>query len=102
MDQLTWLHNADIPLIAPFVISGIICVGVWVGGVFKHRVTGWTICIVGHLSFMLYGVMAERYGFLFIPPLTALGLVITIRRYQNEQFAQLLVELSYKETTKEE
>lgn len=67
----------SITTILPFVISGLICVGVWAGAL-GNRQVGWSICIVGHLSFMLYGVYAHRYGFLLVPPITATGLAYSI------------------------
>lgn len=38
------------------------------------------VCLAGHLSFVIYGAVTDQPGFLFIPPITATGLVVGIVR----------------------
>ena len=74
----------DLTTILPYVISGIICVGVWAGAL-GNREVGWSICILGHLSFMMYGVYSGRHGFFIVPPFTATGLVVSIVRERRRR-----------------
>lgn len=94
--MITWL---------PYVISGLICTGVWVGAL-GRRIPGLVICCLGHLSFIALGVTTGQHGFLVVPPVTALGTVAGIvlerrRRLEARRHTIPWDELAWRRHVKE-